>query len=787
MKFGIGQPMRRHEDMRLLTGQGRYTDDIALPRMTQAFVLRSPMAHASIKRIDVAAARRMPGVLLVLTGGDVRTDGLGDIPCTTPLIGRDGKPRHDTPRPVLAIDKVRHVGQPVALVVAETLAAARDAAEAIEIEYAALPSVTETKDAMAPGAAQLFDHIPGNLVFDWDNDTSDAKATDAAFAKAAHKVSLELVNNRVVVNSMEPRNAIGDYDPASGRSTLYTATQGPHFVRDPLAEIILKIPKDKLRLITPNVGGGFGMKAFVYPEQALVVWASRKLERPVKWQEDRSEGFVSDNQGRDHVTRAELALADDGRFLGLRVSVIANLGAYLSPFGSFVPTRSTDLVSGIYSTPAIHINVKGVCTNTVVVCAYRGAGRPEAGYLLERLVDAAARQLGMSPDAIRRVNFVPPSAMPYTSPTKLVLDSGEFEKVMDRCMVAAEWSSFPKRRAQSQRAGKLRGIGMATYTERCGGGFPETASIEFKDQGVELVMGNQEYGTGLITSYKQLVSDQLGIDPDRINVVMGDTDRTPAGLTGGSRALAVAGSALYEAGRTIVDKGTKLAAHLLEVSAQDVVFADGKFGVPGTDLRLDLLEVAKAARDTAKLPTGMEPGLDTTHHQVPTAQTFPNGCHIVEVEIDPSTGVVAIERYTVVDDFGRTINPMMLEGQVHGGIAQGIGQALFEHAVYDPRAGNCFRARSWITPCRAPATRRPMPSPRTTFRPRPTRSASRAQARPAPSARRPRSSMPSSTPSTIAPECGTSTCRRRHLGCGRCSIEARPEPSFHHLNDAATS
>jgi len=687
MKFGIGQPMRRHEDMRLLVGQGRYTDDITLPRMMQAFVLRSPMAHASIKRVDAAAARRMPGVLLVLIGEDVRTDGLGDIPCTTPLVGRDGKPRHDTPRPVLAIDKVRHVGEPVALVVAETLAAARDAAEAIEVDYEALPSVTETKDAMAPGAAQLFDHIPGNLVFDWDNDTSDAKATDAAFAKAAHTVSLELVNNRVVVNSMEPRNAIGDYDPASGRSTLYTATQGPHFVRDPLAEIILKIPKDKLRLITPNVGGGFGMKAFVYPEQALVVWASRKLERPVKWQEDRSEGFVSDNQGRDHVTRAELALANDGRFLGLRVSVIANLGAYLSPFGSFVPTRSTDLVSGIYSTPAIHINVKGVCTNTVAVCAYRGAGRPEAGYLLERLVDAAARQLGMSPDAIRRVNFVPPSAMPYTSPTKLVLDSGEFEKVMDRCMAAAEWSSFPKRRAQSKRMGKLRGIGMATYTERCGGGFPETASIEFKDQGVELVMGNQEYGTGLITSYKQLVSDQLGIDPDRINVIMGDTDRTPAGLTGGSRALAVAGSALYEAGRTIVDKGTKLAAHLLEVSAQDVVFADGKFSVPGTDLRLDLLEVAKVARDTAKLPAGMEHGLDTTHRQVPTAQTFPNGCHIVEVEIDPNTGVVAIERYTVVDDFGRTINPMMLEGQVHGGIAQGIGQALFEHAVYDPESG----------------------------------------------------------------------------------------------------
>jgi carbon-monoxide dehydrogenase large subunit len=687
MKFGIGQPVRRHEDLRLLTGHGRYTDDITLPRMAQAFVLRSPMAHGRITRIDAIAARRMPGVLLVLTGEEVRGEGLGDIPCTTPLVGRDGKPRHDTPRPVLAIGKVRHVGQPVALVVAETLNAARDAAEAIEVQYEQLPAVADAKQAMASGAPQLFDHIPGNVVFDWDNDTGDAKATDAAFARAKHVVSLELVNNRVVVNSMEPRNAIGDYDVTSGRSTLTTATQGPHFVRDPLAEMVLKMPKDKLRLITPNVGGGFGMKAFVYPEHALVVWASRKLMRPVKWQEDRSEGFVSDNQGRDHITRAELALDDSGRFLGLRVSVIANLGAYLSPFGSFVPTRSTDLVSGVYSTGAIHINVKGVCTNTVTVCAYRGAGRPEAAYLLERLVDAAARQLGMSPDAIRRINFVPPQAMPFTSPTKMVLDSGEFEQVMDLCMKAAEWSSFAKRRAQSERKGLLRGIGMATYTERCGGGFPETASIEFKDDRIELVMGNQEYGTGLITAYKQLVSDQLGIDADRIDVIMGDTDRTPAGLTGGSRALPVAGAALYEAGRTIIDKGTKLAAHLLEVAAQDVAFADGAFGVPGTDLRVDLFDLAKAARDPAKLPAGVEPGLDTTHTRVPPVQTFPNGCHIVEVEIDPDTGAVAIERYTVVDDFGRIINPLLLEGQVHGGVAQGIGQALLEHAIYDSENG----------------------------------------------------------------------------------------------------
>jgi aerobic carbon-monoxide dehydrogenase large subunit len=687
MKFGLGQPVRRHEDLRLITGQGRYTDDVVLPQMTYAFVLRSPVAHANIKRLDVSPAQRMPGVLFVASGDDIRADGLGDVPCTVPLVSRDGKPRHDTPRPALAQGKVRHVGQPVALVVAETLTAARDAAEAIEVEYDQLPAVTDARDAIRPGAPQLFAHIPGNVVFDWDNDMGDAKATEAAFAKAARIVTLELVNNRVIVNSMESRNAIGDYDPASGRSTLYTATQGPHFVRDPLAEVVLKMPKDKLRLITPNVGGGFGMKAFVYPEHALVVWASRKIARPVKWQEDRSEGFVSDNQGRDHFTRSELALDGKGRFLGLRVSILANIGAYLSPFGCFVPTRSTDLVSGLYAIGAIHINVKGVCSNTVAVCAYRGAGRPEAAYLLERLVDAAARELDMSPDAIRRVNFVPSSAMPYTSATKLLLDSGEFEKVMDLCMAAAEWSSFRKRRAQSERNDRLRGIGMATYTERCGGGFPETASIEFKDERVELVMGNQEYGTGLVTAYKQIVSGQLGIDADCIDVIMGDTDRTPAGLTGGSRALAVGGTALYEAGRTIIAKATQLASHLLEVSAQDIVFADGAFSVPGTDLRLDIMEVAKAARDPAKLPAGFEPGLDTTHQRVPTAQTYPNGCHIVEVEIDPNTGAVTIERYTVVDDFGRTINPLLLEGQVHGGIVQGIGQALLEHAVYDPDSG----------------------------------------------------------------------------------------------------
>jgi aerobic carbon-monoxide dehydrogenase large subunit len=687
MKFGIGQPLRRHEDQRLLTGKGRYTDDITLPGMTFAAVLRAPMAHARLVNIDVTAARRLPGVLLVLTGADAVKDGLGLVPCTHPLVSRDGKPRHDTPRPVLAIDRVRHVGQPVALVIAETMNAARDGAEAIEVEYDTLPAVVDAGAAIAPGAPQLFDHIPANIVFDWDNDMGDAAATDAAFAKAARTVAIELVNNRLVANSMEPRNAIADYDAASDRSTLYSATQGPHFVRDPLAEMVLKIGKDKLRLVTPNVGGGFGMKAFLYPEQALVLWASRKLRRPVKWQADRSEGFLSDNQGRDHITRAELALDAAGRFLGLRVSVLANLGAYLSPLGSFIPTRSTDLVCGLYATPAIHVNVKGVCTNTVPVCAYRGAGRPEAAYLIERLVDLAARELKLSPDAIRRVNFVPAAAMPFTTATKIPFDSGEFERVMDLCMDAADWKNFAARRSDSERRGRLRGIGMATYTERCGGGIPETAIIEFKDDRLELVMGNVEYGTGLATAYKQVIAEQLGVDPDRVDVVMGDTDRTPAGLTGGSRALAVAGSALFEASNTVIDKGRKLAAHLLEASAQDIVFADAAFAVPGTDLKLDLFAVARAARDPARLPPGMEPGLDTRHHRVPAAQTFPNGCHIVEVEIDPDTGTTAIARYTVVDDFGRTINPMMLEGQVHGGIVQGVGQALLEHAVYEEGSG----------------------------------------------------------------------------------------------------
>ena len=688
MKFGVGQPVRRFEDQTLITGKGSYTDDITLDRMVRAYVLRAPIAHAAIKSIDATAARAMPGVLLILTGADVTADGLGDVPCSAPLTSRDGKSRHDTPRPVLAIDRVRHAGQPVALVVAETLPQAQDAAEAIVIDYDALPAVTDGRAALEPGAPQLFDGIPGNLVFDWDNETSDFAATDAAFAKAAHVTTLEIVNNRVVANSMEPRNAIGDWDAKAERPVLHTGTQGSHIVRDTLAEVVLKIPKEKLRVITPpNVGGGFGMKAFVYPEQALVVWAASKLKRPVRWQSDRSEGFLSDNQGRDHFTKAELALDAKGRFLGIRVSLIANIGAYLSPMGPFVPTRSTDLISGLYTTPAIAINVKGVCTNTVPVCAYRGAGRPESSYLIERLVDAAARELNMTPDKIRRINLIPEKAIPYTSPTKLTFDSGEFEKIMDAAMENADWKGFKARRKESAKRGKLRGIGMATYTERCGGGMPETASIEFKSDRVDLVMGNQEYGTGLVTAYKQVVSDRLGIDADRIDVIYGDSDRSPRGLTGGSRALPVGGSALHEASLKIIDKGKQIAANLLEASAVDIEYGDGSFRVVGTDSQVDLFAVAEAAKNPTKVPAGMTPGLDTRETFNAPGATYPNGCHIVEVEIDPDSGTTTILRYTVVDDFGVTINPMMLEGQVHGGVVQGIGQALLEETVYDNDSG----------------------------------------------------------------------------------------------------
>ncbi len=686
-KFGIGQSIKRVEDPRLLSGGGRYTDDFKLSsKPARAYVLRSPHAHATIGRIDTAAAKKAPGVLAVLTYDDVEADRLGNIPCLVPIQNRDGTARADTARPILANGKVRHVGDPVALVVAETLEQARDAAELIEIDYDALPAVTQSVDAVKSGAPQVWDHIKGNLCFDWE--LGNRQGVEDAFVKAARVVKLELVNNRVVVNSMEPRGAVADYDPATDRTTLYTSTQGVHVVHGQIANAVLQIPAEKLRCISGDVGGGFGMKIFLYPEQCLAVWASRKLKRGVKWIPDRSEAFLSDVQGRDHYSVAEMALDKDHRFLGLRVTTWANMGGYLSNFGPFIPTGAgTTMLAGLYKTPAVYCNVKGVMTNTVPTDAYRGAGRPEAAYLVERLVDHIAREVGVTPAEIRRRNFVPPSAMPWTTAFADVYDSGEFEKLMGEAQRRADWEGFAAREADSKRKGKLRGIGMATYVEKCSGGTPDTAIVKFNpDDTVTIYMSNQTNGQGHETAYTQIMSDKLGIDAEKIRIVQGDTDVTPNGMTGGSRAIPVGGAAVMGAADKIVAKGKAVAGSLLEASEADIEYADGSFRIVGTDRKASLFEVARAARDPRHNGGKIE-SLDDQFTRTPEAATFPNGCHICELEIDPDTGQVAIQRYTVVDDFGGALNPLLLTGQVHGGIAQGLGQALSEHAVYDGDSG----------------------------------------------------------------------------------------------------
>ncbi|HET6520435.1 MAG TPA: xanthine dehydrogenase family protein molybdopterin-binding subunit [Geminicoccaceae bacterium] len=686
-KFGIGQPVTRLEDPRLITGRGRFTDDITLPNQAYAYVLRSPHAHARIVGIDTAAAAEARGVLDVLTGEDVARDGLGDIPCLIPMKNRDGSPRAETPRPLLARERVRHVGDPVACVVAESAVAARDAAELIEVGYEPLPVALGTVEATRGGAPLVWDDAPDNLAFDIE--VGDRAAVDAAFAGAAHVVRVELVNNRVVCNAMEPRSAIGDYDPATDRTTLYCGCQGTHLIRDQFADKILKQPRDKVRVLCGDVGGGFGMKAFFFPEYGLVAWAARRLGHPVKWTSERTEGFMSDGQGRDNVTIVELALDADARFLGLRATTYANMGAYLSNFAPIIPTGAgPKMLAGLYRTPAIHVNVKGVLTNTLPVDAYRGAGRPEAAYVIERVVDAAAIRLGLSPDEIRRRNFVPRDGFPYRTPFGDVYDDGDFEGCMDRCMERADWAGFGARRREALRRGKLRGIGMSTYVEVCGGGSPEVAQVVVSDEGrVTILIGTQTNGQGHATAYAQILSEKLGIDAEAIELVQGDSDRTGWGLTGGSRSVPVGGAAILGAADRIIDKAKQIAAHRLETAVADIAFADGRFTVVGTDRSLSLFEVARAAADPAGLPEGMAPGLDETYKRVPEAPTYPNGCHVCEVEVDRDTGAVRIVRYTVVDDFGAVINPLLLTGQVHGGIVQGIGQALHEDTVYDPESG----------------------------------------------------------------------------------------------------
>ncbi len=677
-KFGIGDSVRRVEDPRLLTGGGRYTDDTRLGQpAARLYVLRSPHAHADIKKVDTTAAKKAPGVLLVLTGHDVKKAGFGDVPCLVPLDNRDGTPRADTSRPMLAIDRVRHVGDPVAIVIAETLEQAKDAAELIEVDYAPRPHVVGTFEAAQPGAPLVHDHIKNNIVFDWA--MGDQKATDAAFAKAAKVVKLQLVNQRLVVNSMEPRGAICEYDPKDDRSTLWVSSQGVSMIRPVVADMILKIGSPKLRVRTGDVGGGFGMKIFVHPEYPMVVWASRELKRTVKWIPDRQEAFQSDVQGRDHVSIAEMALDKDSRFIGFKVTTYAALGAYLNHFSVFIPTLAgSSMLNGLYTTPAIYVNVKGVMTNTVPTDAYRGAGRPEAAYLMERFVDHIARETGLTPDEIRARNFIKPGQLPYKTALGDTYDSGDFETVMRKGMERADWKGFPARRAQSLAKGKWRGIGMATYVEKCSGGNPETVKAVFNDDGtLSLFTGNQTNGQGHETALSQIASGRLGIDMERIRIVQGDSDVVPDGFTGGSRTIAINGAATVGVADKIIAKGKPLAANMLEASAGDIDYKDGEFRIVGTDRRVSLFDVAKANKGA----------LDDDFTRTPEADTFPNGCHICELDVDPDTGTVEILNYTVMDDFGKALNPLLLQGQIHGGIGQGVGQALTERTIYDTDSG----------------------------------------------------------------------------------------------------
>lgn len=687
-KFGIGDSVRRVEDPRLLTGGGRYTDDTRLSAPSaRAHVLRSPHAHADIKSIDTAAAKKAPGVLLVFTGQDVQDAGFGDLPCLVPVNNRDGSPRGETPRPMLAHGRVRHVGDPVALVVAETLEQAKDASELIEIDYEALPHTIGTYESAQPGAPLVHDHIKDNIVFDWE--MGDRSKTEAAFAKADRVVKLQIVNNRLVVNSMEPRGAIAEYDPKDDRSTLWVSSQGVSVIRPVVADMILKIGQPKLRVRTGDVGGGFGMKIFVHPEYPMVVWASRVLKRTVKWIPDRQEAFQSDVQGRDHVSIAEMALDKECNFVGMRVTTYAALGAYLSHFGAFIPTMAgTGMLAGLYRTPTIYVNVKGVMTNTVPTDAYRGAGRPEAAYLLERFVDHIARETGLSPDEIRKRNLVKPNQIPWDTALGDTYDSGDFDNVMLKGMTKADWKGFTGRRAASEAKGKWRGIGMATYVEKCSGGAPESAIAKFNDdETITVYVGVQTNGQGHETAFTQIMSARLGVDADRIRIVQGDSDVTPEGMTGGSRSIPVAGAAVLGVSDKIIEKGKLVAASAMEASAGDIEYKDATFRIVGTDRTMSLFDVAKAARDPRHAPKDEKHGLDDDYTRTPTAATFPNGCHICELEIDPDTGTLEILNYSIMDDFGSALNPLLLQGQVHGGVGQGVGQALTEKTVYDNDSG----------------------------------------------------------------------------------------------------
>ena len=689
----IGASLKRKEDARFLTGRGRYTDDINLPGQLYAHLLRSPVAHANLGSVDTSAAEAAPGVHAVYTGADM--DHVGGVPTGWLIHSKDGSPMVEPKHPAMAVGKVRHVGEIVAIVVAETRDQAREAAALIDVDYQHLPAAASLEAARADGAPKVWDEAAGNLCYDWE--VGDQAAAEAAIDAAAHVVSIDVVNQRLVPNAIEPRAAIGNFDPTTEEYTLYTTSQNPHLIRLLLGAFVLGLPEHKLRIVAPDVGGGFGSKIPHYAEEAILTWTAGQLCRPVKWTSDRSEAFVSDTQGRDHLSTATLGLDEDGQFVGLKVSTQANLGAYLSTFATCVPTYLYGILfAGPYTTPAIYVEVEGVFTNTVPVDALRGAGRPEATYLLERLVDKAAAATGIDRVDIRRRNFI--REFPYQTPVALQYDQGDYDATLDLALSAAEWDGFEARKAEAASRGKLRGIGISTFIEACGiapsavvgslgarAGLYEVGSVRVHPTGsVSVFTGTHSHGQGHETTFAQIVAETLGVDFEAVDVVHGDTNAIPFGMgTYGSRSLAVGGSAIYNAVQKVIAKGKKIAAHLLEASEEDIEFADGNFTVTGTDRAKSIGEVALTAYVPHNYPEGLEPGLEETAFYDPLNFTFPAGTHIAEVEVDPETGVVELVSVTGADDVGRIINPMIVNGQLHGGLAHGIGQALLEHCEYD--------------------------------------------------------------------------------------------------------
>jgi len=687
-KFAIGQSVRRVEDPRLLRGFGRYSDDVSLPHQAYAVVVRSPHAHAVIRSIDTSAARQASGVLAVLTGADLAADGLGDLPTDKTRKRRDGSTAFATPRPALVRDRARHVGDPVALVVAATTEQAVDAAELVAVDYEPLPAVAATADAARPGAPTVWAEAPDNVAFVWEAGNKDAVAR--AFASAAHVTRLDFVVSRVAAAPLEPRGAVGEWDRRTGRYTLHTGIQAPHGLRTLLADQVFRVPQSHLRVVTGEVGGSFGMKSGVYPEPVLVLWAAKRLGRPVKWTSDRREGFVTDEHGRDNVSTAELALDANGKFLALRVAITLNVGAYLTPRSAGPGTNNVGGVAGVYTTPAIHLQTTGVFSNTTPTGPYRGAGRPEATYAIERVIDVAALELKIDPVELRRRNLIPATAMPFKTGLVFTYDCGDFGRGMDMALELADRAGFEKRRAEARQRGQLRGLGIANPVEVAGGPYtamnPDTAELRINPDGsVSLFAGSTSMGQGNETAFTQIVSDRLGVPPERIQVFWGDSDALGAGRgNGGSGALTVGGSAVTRATEKVIERGRRIAARLLEAAPEDIVHRDGKFTVTGTDRGVTFANVARAAYVPRQLPQGMEPGFSEQAAFTPPAVTFPNGSQICEVEIDEETGVVRIVRHSVVDDVGRMVNPMLVKGQIHGGVVQGLGQGLFEELAYDP-------------------------------------------------------------------------------------------------------